>query len=69
MSSVHGCADPQVFEASGDGSITHPALLKDRVTSPVSCAMAGLVELETGGVRGAFVQAVRAAAKRSEELG
>lgn len=58
-----------VFEASGDGSITHPALLKDRVTSPLSCSVAGLVELETHGVRGAFIQAVRSAAKRSEELG
>ena len=59
----------QVFEAAGDGSITHPALLKDRVTSPVSCSMAGLVELETAGVRSALIQAVRASAKRSEELG
>ena len=59
----------QVFEASGDGSITHPALLKDRITSPVTCSVAGLVELETAGVRGAFIKAVRAAAKRSEELG
>ena len=59
----------QVFEASGDGAITHPAVLKDRVTAPVSCSVAGLVELEVAGVRGAFNQAVRAATKRSEALG
>jgi pyrroline-5-carboxylate reductase len=59
----------QVLEGSGDGSLTHPALLKDRVTSPAGTTIAGLAELEDSGVRGALIRAVKAAAKRSEGLG
>lgn len=59
----------QVLEGSGDGSLTHPALLKDRVTSPAGTTIAGLAELESAGVRGALIAAVKAAAKRSETLG
>jgi pyrroline-5-carboxylate reductase len=59
----------QVFEASGDGSLVHPALLRDQVTSPAGTTIAGLAELETSGVRGALIRAVKAAAKRSEDLG
>ncbi len=59
----------QVLESSGDGSLTHPALLKDRVTSPSGTTIAGLAELETSGVRGALMRAVKAAARRSEDLG
>ena len=62
---MHG----QVYEASGDGSLTHPALLKDQITSPAGATMAGLIELENANVRGALIRAVRAAARRSEELG
>lgn len=46
----------------------HPAGLKDRVTSPAGTTIAGLLELEKAGVRGAVMSAVKAAAKRSEEL-
>lgn len=111
----------QVLESSSDGTLTHPALLKDRVASPagttiagmqlqcdppgVSCAKtplphtwgldtdpcepescasadshpsegsercspgAGLTELESAGMRGIIMRAVRAAAKRSEDMG
>lgn len=59
----------QIFEASEDGSITHPALLKDKVASPAGTTINGIAELETSGVRGALIRAVRASAKRSEELG
>ena len=122
-------ADPQqsvvlqVLESSSDGTLTHPALLKDRVTSPAGttiagapshsmrhlprsertalagltcpavcseyifsgeastgnlghnshenclCAPAGLAELESAGLRGIVMRAVRAAAKRSEDMG
>jgi pyrroline-5-carboxylate reductase len=63
------CGRAQVLEGSGDGSLTHPALLKDRVTSPAGTTIVGLAELETSGVRGALIRAVKAAAKRSETLG
>ena len=47
----------------------HPAVLKDRVTSPAGTTIAGLMELEAGGVRHAFAKAVTRAAERSAELG
>jgi pyrroline-5-carboxylate reductase len=47
----------------------HPAVLKDMVASPAGTTIAGLSELESHSVRGAFIQAVVAATRRSEELG
>ncbi|MCC6527237.1 MAG: pyrroline-5-carboxylate reductase [Polyangiaceae bacterium] len=47
----------------------HPAVWKDRVTSPGGTTAAGLVELESGGVRGAFIRAVGAATARARALG
>lgn len=46
----------------------HPALLREAVTSPGGTTAAALATLESAAVRAAFVDAVRAAAKRSEEL-
>lgn len=54
----------QVLESSEDGSISHPALLKDKVASPAGTTIAGLSELEASGVRGAMIRAVRASARR-----
>ncbi len=47
----------------------HPAELKDMVASPGGTTIYGLAEMERSGVRGALIDAVVAATKRSEELG
>ena len=47
----------------------HPGALKDMVTSPGGTTIEGLHELEKAGVRGALINAVRAAADKSKKLG
>lgn len=47
----------------------HPEALIDGVTSPGGTTIAALGQLEAGGVRSAFNEAVKAAVKRAEELG
>lgn len=46
----------------------HPGLLKDQVTSPGGTTIAGIHQLELGGLRGCLMNAVQASAKRSAEL-
>lgn len=47
----------------------HPGTLKDMVASPGGTTIAGLHELERGGLRGVLMNAVEAATLRSAELG
>ena len=54
-----------LLERTGD----HPAMLKDKVSSPGGTTIAGLGVLEERGVRGALIDAVVAAATRARELG
>jgi len=49
-------------------SKSHPALLKDMVTTPAGCTIDGLMELEEGGLRVTLIKAVVKAANRAREL-
>jgi pyrroline-5-carboxylate reductase len=47
----------------------HPGELKDMVTSPAGTTIAGMQALESGGLRGLMIEAVRRATERSAALG
>lgn len=47
---------------------SHPALLKDAVTTPAGCTVDGILELEEGGLRVTLIKAVKRAAQRAREL-
>jgi len=49
-------------------SKSHPALLKDTVTTPAGCTIDGLMELEEGKLRVTLIKAVVKAAERAREL-
>jgi pyrroline-5-carboxylate reductase len=48
---------------------THPAQLKDMVTSPAGTTIAALHALEKGGLRASLIDAVAAATERARQLG
>ncbi len=59
----------QLFE--GVGAVLqdeHPALLKDKVTSPKGTTIAGISKLEESGIRDAFMKAMESSYKRAKEL-
>jgi len=63
IQTVRGTAE--LLQISG----MHPAELKDRVTSPGGTTIAGIAHLESVGFRSALMEAVKAACRRSQELG
>jgi pyrroline-5-carboxylate reductase len=47
----------------------HPAALKDEVTTPAGCTIAGLLTLEDGGIRSTLARAIQEATKVARDLG
>ena len=47
---------------------SHPALLKDMVTTPAGCTIDGILELEEGKLRVTLIKAVVKASQRAREL-
>ncbi|KAH9997644.1 pyrroline-5-carboxylate reductase [Russula vinacea] len=47
----------------------HPAQIKDSVTTPGGCTIAGLLALEDGRVRSTIARAIQVATERASELG
>jgi pyrroline-5-carboxylate reductase len=47
---------------------SHPALLKDEVTTPAGCTVDGILELEEGGLRVTLIKAVKRSTERAREL-
>lgn len=47
---------------------SHPALLKDAVTTPAGCTVDGILKLEEGGLRVTLIKAVVESARRAGDL-
>lgn len=47
----------------------HPAILRDKVSTPGGCTMGGLMVLEEGGVRGTVARSIREATVVASQLG
>lgn len=58
-----------LFEGMGEVlKVEHPAVLKEKVTSPGGTTIAGVAKLEEGGVRDSFIKAVEGAYERAKAL-
>lgn len=58
-----------LFEGMGDLLTDHPAILKEKVSSPAGTTVSGIAKLEEMRVRHAFYEALKAAYDRAKELG
>jgi pyrroline-5-carboxylate reductase len=47
----------------------HPAALKDQVTTPAGCTIAGLLTMEDGRIRSVLARTIQEAARVAEDLG
>ena len=47
----------------------HPAALKDQVTTPAGCTIAGLLTMEDGRIRSTLARTIQEAAKVASGLG
>jgi pyrroline-5-carboxylate reductase len=66
---IEGLSDGGVLMGLSRQTAKHPGELKDMVTSPAGTTIAGMHVLESGGLRGLMMEAVRRATERSEALG
>lgn len=57
-----GERDPDTYSG------THPALLRDQITTPGGCTMGGLMVLEEEGVRGSIAKCIRRATVVTSQL-
>jgi pyrroline-5-carboxylate reductase len=47
----------------------HPAALKDQVTTPAGCTIAGILTMEDGRIRSVLARTIQEAARVAGELG
>jgi len=47
----------------------HPAQIRDAVTTPGGCTIAGLLAMEDGRIRSTIARAIQIATERASELG
>jgi len=47
---------------------SHPAVLKDEVTTPAGCTIDGILELEEGNIRATLIRAITTTTRRASQL-
>ncbi|KAK3628899.1 delta 1-pyrroline-5-carboxylate reductase [Elasticomyces elasticus] len=58
-----------MLKGGQNGAVEHPAVLRDKVSTPGGCTIGGLMVLEEGAVRGTVSRAVREATVVASRLG